>query len=72
MAALPTIGAQFAVTEELSFRDGDRLIAKYLKDHTYRVTDVNASFVGAMVSAGKAKITGFTRARRPAGKVTVG
>ncbi len=58
------VGARFVVTEPATFTVGNRTIAKYLpatKDakYDYRVTDLNCAFVGELLAAGTAVLTGL-------------
>lgn len=66
------VGARFVVTEPATFKVGNRTIAKYLPaskeaNFDYRVTDLNCGFVGELLAAGTAVLTGAAGANNKAG-----
>jgi hypothetical protein len=62
------VGARFVVTKEALFKVGERVIANYLPPpFDYRVTDLNCGFVGDLLAAGTAVLTGAAGANTKAG-----
>lgn len=62
------VGARFVVTEPATFKVGERVIAKYLPPpFDYRVTDLNCQFIGELLAAGTAVLTGAAGVNNKAG-----
>lgn len=69
MAKAP-VGARFKTLERQEFRIGNQMIARYLPEFDYRVTDLNTDFVGGLIEAKKAALIAVGTPRRPTGVVS--